>query len=119
MRKLYAIAASIGLVLAAPIALAAYQASILNDGTYYWYWSSDSGVLTLKQGSKAPLSVDQDGGLIPKVLTVATLPTCATALKGAILTVSDATTPTYNGSLTGGGAVVVPVVCDGSAWKSH
>jgi len=33
--------------------------------------------------------------------------------------VSDATTPTYNGALTGGGAVYVPVFCNGSAWVSH
>lgn len=54
-----------------------------------------------------------------KSYTVATLPTCATALKGAMLMVTDATTPTYNAALTGGGAVVVPVFCDGSAWTSH
>jgi len=32
--------------------------------------------------------------------------------------VTDATTPTYLGTLTGGGAVEVPVFFNGSAWVS-
>jgi hypothetical protein len=52
--------------------------------------------------------------------TVATLPTCNANTKGIDnFYVTDATTPTYNGALTGGGAVVVPVFCNGSAWTSH
>jgi hypothetical protein len=51
--------------------------------------------------------------------TVAGLPTCNSALKGGMAAVTDATAPTYNAALTGGGAVVIPVFCDGSAWKSH
>src|SRR5262249_24135382 len=51
--------------------------------------------------------------------TVSTLPTCNAALKGAMRVVSDATAPTYNGALTGGGAVTVPVLCNGAAWLSH
>jgi hypothetical protein len=47
------------------------------------------------------------------------VPTCTTALKGLQLTVSDATTPTYLGTYTSGGAVVAPVVCTGSAWQTH
>ncbi len=54
-----------------------------------------------------------------KIYTVATLPTATTALKGALAAVSDATSPTYNAALTGGGAVCVPVFCNGSAWVSH
>jgi len=54
-----------------------------------------------------------------KSYTVATLPACGTANKGALLMVTDATTPTYNAALTGSGAIVVPVFCNGSAWTSH
>ena len=54
----------------------------------------------------------------PAPLTVATLPTCNSAAKGAKNIVSDATSPTYLGALTGSGAVVAPVVCNGSAWVS-
>lgn len=56
---------------------------------------------------------------ILKNYTVATLPTCNAGLTYAWAAVSDATVPTYNGSLVGGGAVKVPVFCDGSAWTSH
>ncbi len=70
------------------------------------------------------VKVDEDGGIFVspvhlKVYTVATLPAASVALRGALAAVSDATTPTYNGALTGSGAVYVPVFCDGSAWKSH
>lgn len=52
--------------------------------------------------------------------TVATLPTCNANTKGiGTYYVTDATTPTYNGALTGGGAVVVTVFCNGSAWTSQ
>lgn len=60
----------------------------------------------------------QVGVLLP-TSTVATLPTCNAGLKGTLRAVTDATTPTYNGALTGGGAVVVPVLCNGTAWTSH
>jgi len=52
--------------------------------------------------------------------TVATLPACSSGTtRDTMAVVSDATAPTYNGALTGGGAVVVPVFCNGSAWVAH
>lgn len=51
--------------------------------------------------------------------TVATLPACTAANKGAVLIATDTTTPTYNGALTGGSNVIVPVFCNGTAWSSH
>jgi hypothetical protein len=55
------------------------------------------------------------------VYTVDTLPATAAAgmVQGAMAVVTDATTPTYLGALTGGGAVVCPVVYNGTAWVSH
>lgn len=50
--------------------------------------------------------------------TVSTLPACTAANKGRQAQVSDATSPTYNGALAGGGGVSVPVYCNGSAWTS-
>jgi hypothetical protein len=47
------------------------------------------------------------------------LPTCNAASKGAIRVVQDATTPTYNGALTGGSNVTVMVLCSGTAWLTH
>jgi hypothetical protein len=48
--------------------------------------------------------------------TVATLPTGA---QGDTAYVTDATAPTYIGTLTGGGSVVCPVFYNGTAWVSH
>jgi hypothetical protein len=48
--------------------------------------------------------------------TVATLPAASAALKGARSFVTDATSPTFLGALTGGGSVVCPVFCNGAAW---
>lgn len=52
--------------------------------------------------------------------TVASLPACNPGAIGALRTVIDASAPTYGATVAGGGAVVIPVVCDGiSAWKAH
>lgn len=48
--------------------------------------------------------------------TVAGLPAAAVGLKGARAYVTDATAPTFLGALTGGGAIVTPVFCNGAAW---
>jgi hypothetical protein len=53
--------------------------------------------------------------LPPNTYTVATLPTGS---MGDTAHVTDATAPTYRGALVGGGAVVVPVFHNGSAWVS-
>jgi len=51
-----------------------------------------------------------------KSYTVATLPE---GNAGDIAYVTDATSPTYLGTLTGGGSVVCPVFYNGTAWVSH
>lgn len=51
--------------------------------------------------------------------TVASLPRCNATLKGGMAYVTDANAPTYNGALSGGGSVTVPVFCSGSSWSSH
>jgi hypothetical protein len=51
-----------------------------------------------------------------KSYTVATLPT---GTEGDTAYVTDATSPTYLGSLTGGGTVKCPVFYNGTAWVSH
>jgi hypothetical protein len=51
------------------------------------------------------------------------LPSCASALQGELAVVSDATSPTYMGSYTGGGGITASVICsyNGStyAWLTH
>lgn len=44
---------------------------------------------------------------------------CNAGAEGSMAYVTDATAPTYNGALTGGGAVKVPVFCDGANWTAH
>ena len=58
-------------------------------------------------------------GIIPTLYTVATLPSCVSGIKGQEKVVTNAITPTYLGTLTGGGAVVTPVICNGTAWVSY
>lgn len=54
-----------------------------------------------------------NGPFISAGYTVATLPA---GVQGMRAFVTDATSPTFLGSLTGGGTVVTPVFFDGSAW---
>lgn len=53
-----------------------------------------------------------------KRYTVSSLPT-PTGSEPVFAIVTDATAPTYLGTLTGGGSVVCPVFYDGVSWKSH
>lgn len=52
-------------------------------------------------------------------VTVAGLPACSASNQYYWAVVTDATAPTYGGTLTGGGTVVVPVFCDAVSWKSR
>lgn len=54
-----------------------------------------------------------------RAYTVATLPACNSGNQNAMAVASDATAPTYNGALTGGGTVRVPVFCNGTSWAAH
>lgn len=56
------------------------------------------------------------GAFVGRVFTVATLPSAATAGAGARAFVSDALTPVILTTVTGGGAVDVPVYSDGANW---
>jgi hypothetical protein len=49
--------------------------------------------------------------------TVATLPSAATSGVGARSFVTDASAPTFGATVSGGGAVAVPVYSDGTNWK--
>ncbi|ERJ35956.1 hypothetical protein L810_1214 [Burkholderia sp. AU4i] len=50
---------------------------------------------------------------------VANLPSCSAASLGLMYAVSDATSPAYNSTLTGGGSVAIPAFCNGSSWVAH
>ena len=53
--------------------------------------------------------------------TVAQLATlgCASANKGQIFIATDAASPTWNATLSGGGGVTVLAFCNGSNWTAH
>lgn len=66
------------------------------------------------------LAVDPNlSQFLPTTYTVATLPTCGSSNKFQSLTVSDASSPTYLGTLTGSGTVSTPVMCNGTSWVSY
>lgn len=74
----------------------------------------------------APMDINPSGGVTSfgdlvklKSYTVATLPAAAAGNAGCAAYVTDATAPTYRGTLTGGGTVRTLVFSDGTAWTSH
>lgn len=58
------------------------------------------------------------GRILPD-LTVSTLPTCNAASAGAQARVSDASSPTFLGTLTGGSTTKTGVTCNGTAWVAQ
>lgn len=78
-------------------------------------------VLTITGGGTPSTSVASFAGVtkLSAIKTVAGLPTCNGGAEGTWSSVSDATGPTYNATVTGGGAVHVPVYCNGTNWTSH
>lgn len=51
--------------------------------------------------------------------TVSGLPTCNSGTKGALVFVTDASSPTYNATLTGGSSTITMAFCNGSNWTAH
>lgn len=47
------------------------------------------------------------------------LPTCNSGTKGDLAYVTDATSPTYNSTLSGSGSVIVLAFCNGTNWTAH
>ena len=50
------------------------------------------------------------------ITTVAALPTCNTGAKGELYEVTDASSPTWHGTLTGGSTTFSGAMCNGSDW---
>lgn len=77
-----------------------------------------SGFTSVQVGN-GTASIALNGLATLKQYTVATLPPCSSGAANNLAVVSDATAPTYNGALTGGGAVHIPVFCNGTSWTAH
>lgn len=80
--------------------------------------ASGSSIPTVVIGN-GTASIVMEGPVLLIQKTVATLPACGPLLNGALVEVLDAVSPTYNGALTGGGAVAVPAFCNGTFWLTH
>lgn len=65
--------------------------------------------------SSLPLSITGVGAQLPAAL-FATLPTCASALKGTLATVSNSSTSTWGATITAGGSSTVLAFCNGTNW---
>lgn len=63
--------------------------------------------------------IPSSGGVQMAPYTVSTLPPCSAQATGTLAYVTDATSPSYNGTLTGGGAVKALALCNGSTWTAH
>jgi fibronectin-binding autotransporter adhesin len=97
---------------------------LLTFGTDY------NGAIALLPGAnaKTPFSCYADtsstlqcagGSGVPAQFIVSALPTCNTAEQNITLIATDLTSPTYLGTLTGGGSVRAKVFCNGTAWVSE
>jgi hypothetical protein len=61
----------------------------------------------------------QYGSLSLPTTTVTSLPVCGPTQRGLLYSVSDAQPPTYNAPVSGGGAISIPVFCNGASWTAH
>lgn len=86
-------------------------------------YSSGSGAhcsATLGSATYSWAGVVSDNFQFASTVAVGSLPTCNSAERGTYLNVNDQNgTPTYGGTLTGGGGLNWPVFCDGSTWRAH
>ncbi len=101
------------------------------QGSYINFQVTANGTTTLAEaarfdqsgylgvGTTTPqCSVDVNGLVRTAAYTVATLPPASASLAGARALVTDAASPAFLATLTGGGATKCPVFCDGSAWRA-
>jgi hypothetical protein len=54
-----------------------------------------------------------------KAVTLASLPSCDSNAKYRIYAVSDASSPSYGTTLSGGGSTATIAFCDGVHWVAH
>jgi hypothetical protein len=78
-----------------------------------------TAVVPLKASANVFTGVNQFTQLQVSLFTVATLPACNAASEGQLEGVSDALNPVPYQPIVGGGAVHVPVYCNGVAWVAH
>lgn len=68
-------------------------------------------------GAAVSLKLLATAGLAAGATTVVgSLPACATATKGYLYIVTDASSPTFGGTLTGGSTTMTLALCNGTNW---
>ena len=72
--------------------------------------------LVYESGSPAGNDGIIQANKIPAPVLVANLYACSSSTANRIASVSDAMSPTFLGTLTGGGGTYTPVVCNGTSW---
>jgi hypothetical protein len=99
----------------------AVNTQFYDASNYYTSTVSSTGGVTFDAvGSGAGFTFsDKVTHTLPTKLKNYTVSTLPAGSEGDWAYVTDATAPTYNAALTGGGAVKVPVFYNGSAWVSH
>ena len=53
------------------------------------------------------------------LINVGSLPSCGASQEGEVMGVTNASSPTWNGTLTGGGTTHVLAYCNGTIWTAH
>jgi hypothetical protein len=88
-----------------------------SNETVIGYLAVGNGSNTVTIGNSNVTLNKFNGVLKSTNYTVATLPSASTSGVGAMAFVTDALAPTFGATVTGGGAVPVPVYSDGTNWK--
>lgn len=83
--------------------------------TGFWYASSTINV-TVGGTNKLAISATAVAPTVPVRMASYTVATLPTGTQGDRAMVTDATSPTFLGALTGGGSVKCPVFYNGTAW---
>lgn len=104
-----------------------FQTITNNCGTFFLQNSVYYNGQNVSVGSSLPVCVPpfsvqnaSSALVIPAKFVNASLPACSAATSGLEVVETDgAATPVYNATATGGGTVVLTVVCNGVNWTNH
>ena len=93
---------------------------LLGSSSGNWGLQTTDDAYTVANNSLiATRSGNSPTGQIPASSTVSTLPACNAGAKGTVVYVTDANSPTWNATLSGGGSTAVLGQCNGTNWTAH